>query len=316
MKKIIIILSLLYFALLLSACTKDQEENTTDPTETPTPQSSNSNQISNPNSQVHEIKAIRINQDLTLKENTLNIEAADGLVYTHPIYYGNSKCVLANIAGKGRLKGDPWAKKQLKKNETYKAFGFDLVTSIRRDKYNAPKPPYTRFTIRFESKTTESVYLWIDCFGDKAAQITSPADIEKLLDNVISFVDEEGSENLNVFGPSSSQASRLLGSDESMALKRLHLNMDEFTEYHKNEKCILSVSGSHYTYLHYEHFLYYIEFKKGKDTFFEPPFSTLNIVFRNDFGVYTNITCKGDDLTLSTSPSDIEKLLDNKFTFH
>ena len=209
----------------------------------------------------------------------------------------------------------------MKKNETYKAFGFELVTAIRLDKYNARKPPYTRFTILLVSETpSELVYLWIDCFGDEAAQITSPSDIEKLLDNVISFVDEESSntEDLNVFGPSSSKASRLLGSDESVALKRLHLNYDEFIEYHKNEKCELSVFGGGRTELvyHYEHFLYSIVFKKGKDVFLKSPFNTLNIVFRNDFAVYTSINYNGEDLTLSTSPSDIEKLLDDKFSFH
>ena len=85
MKKPNIILPLLFLVLLLSACNGD--EDTTDGT--PSPQSSNSNQSSNPNSQVHEIKTMRINQDLTLKENTLNIEAAEDVAYTYPIYYGN-----------------------------------------------------------------------------------------------------------------------------------------------------------------------------------------------------------------------------------
>ena len=169
-------------------------------------------------------------------------------------------------------------------------------------------------------ETPELVYLRIDCSDDEATQITSPADIEKLLDNVISFVDEENSatENLNVFGPSSSKASRLIDSEESVALKRLHLNMDELTDdYYKNEKCAMSVSGRHYTYLHYEYYLYHISLYKGQGAFLEPFYPyTLQIVFRNDFGVYTNITCEGDELTLSTSPSDIEKLLDNRLSFH
>ena len=120
----------------------------------------------------------------------------------------------------------------MKKNETYKAFGFELWT----EKLNTSAPPYTRFTIYFVGETPELVYMWIDCFGDEAAQITSFSDIEKLLDNVISFVDEEDSntENLNVFGPSSSKASRLLGSDESVASKKIRF--DNFIEFHKNEK--------------------------------------------------------------------------------
>ena len=94
MKNPNIILSLLYFILflLLSACNGNEGTNSNG---TPSPKSSNANQTSSPNSQVHEIKTMRINQDLTLKENTLNIEAAMSLAYTHPIYYENSKCVLA-----------------------------------------------------------------------------------------------------------------------------------------------------------------------------------------------------------------------------
>ena len=103
MKNNKVILSLLYCTLLLSACTKDQEENTTDPAnpnETPSPQTSNSNQISSPNSPPSEIKTMRINQDLIiLNENT------EDSISSYPIYYENSKCVLKNITGKAKLKG-------------------------------------------------------------------------------------------------------------------------------------------------------------------------------------------------------------------
>ena len=68
---------------------------------------------------------MRINQDLTLRENT------EDSIDSYFIYYENSKCALDNIGGKGKLKADPLAKKQLKKNETYKAFGFRLTYSNR-----------------------------------------------------------------------------------------------------------------------------------------------------------------------------------------
>ena len=304
---------ILYLALLLSACNGDKDTNSNG---TPSPPSSNSHQTSSPSSPPSEIKTMRINQDLTLKENT------DVSADSYPIYYENSKCILENIGGKGKLKTDPWAKKQLKKNETYKVFGFRLTYANRAEYYVGRQPIYqTRFTIYFMGETPESVYLRMDCTDDDDTQITSPADIEKLLDNVISFVDEEGSttENLNVFGPSSSQASRLIGSEESVAKKKIHLNDDEFTENYKGEKCDLSVFGGGQTWrvYHYEHYLYHISLYKGHGAFLTPFYPyTLKIVFRNDFGVYTDITCKGDDLTLSTSPADIEKLLDNKLSFH
>lgn len=312
MKKTNIILSFLYLVFLLSACNSDEDTNSNG---TPSPQASNPNQIStNPNSPPSEIKTMRINQDLIiLNENTED---------SYPTYYENNKCTLKNITGRAKLKGeDPWAKKQLKKNETYKAFGFRLTYSNRAEYVVGRRPIYQiDFTIYFMSETPESVYLRMDCSDDEATPITSPADIEKLLDNVISFVDEEGSmtENLNMFGPSSSKASRLIGSKESVALKKIHLNDDEFTEYYENEKCDLSVYGSAvWQVYHYEHYLYYISLYKGQDEFLTPFYPyTLKIVFRNDFGIYTDISCKGDDLTLSTSPSDIEKLLDNKLSFH
>lgn len=309
-----IILSFLSLVFLLSACNGNEDTNSNGTS----PNGTSPNGTSpNPNSPPSEIKTMRINQDLIiLNENT---------EYSYPIYYKNSKCVLENITGRAKLKGrDPWTKKQLKNNETYKAFGFKLTYSNRAKYVVGRRPIYhTQFIIYFMGETPESIYLRMACHDDEATPITSPADIEKLLDNVISFVDEEGSttETLNVFGPSSSKASRLIDSEESVALKKIHLNMDEITEYYKNEKCDLTVLGNNgrgpseiYTF---EYYLYHISLYKGQNEFLKPIYPyTLNIVFRNDFGIYTSISCEGDDLTLSTSPSDIEKLLDNKLSFH
>ena len=331
MKKINIILSLLYFVLLLlSACTKDQEENTTDPNETPPPTTESS-------SPEYGIKTIKINQELTLKENTLNIEAAD-FAYTHPIYYGNSKCVLANINGK--FTGmDPWTKKQLKENETYKAFGFEIVHSVYP--HISDKPPYTRLTIFLVGENPDLVYLWIDCFGDETAQITSPSDIGELLDDVIAFVDEKDSttDNLLIFGPSN----HLIGSEESVLSKKLQVNQDfPFTwdivrensssatmEYsYKNEKCSLSIieknrsTGEDYSKNKYSEFpVHFVEFNKGQNLLLQPSHDTLRAVAKihssstkiSDAAV--EIKCSDENITLSTSPYDIEKLLDGAISF-
>ncbi len=338
MKKIKIILYLSFFiTFLLSACTKDQEENTTDPTDTPSPQSSNSNQVSSPNPQIHGVKTIKINQDLTLTENTLNIDAAGDLAYGHPIYYGNSNCVLANINRKFLM--DPWTKKQLKTNESYKVFGFELDHSVYPHIPN--RLPYIRLTIFLTGETPELVYLWIDCFGDEAAQISSPSDIEKLLDNIISFVSEEDSttDNLLVFGSSN----HLIGSDKSLLSKTLQINQNFSFNWnivrqnsntatikysYENEKCSLSIiekerpiEEDHSKNKYNEFPVHFVEFRKGQNLLLHPFSNTIKIVARvhssskNIPDAYVAIKCTDETITLSTSPSDIEKLLDVAISF-
>ena len=86
------------------------------------------------------------------------------------------------------------------------------------------------------------------------------------------------------------------------------------------KKCELRVSGGGSYDIErvyrYEFSLFSIGFYKGQNSLLKSPFNTLNIVFTNDFEVFASITCTDEDLTLSISPSDIEKLLDNKFSFY
>ena len=336
MKKTNIILSFLSLAFLLSACNGDEDKNSNG---TPATQSSNANQSSSPNSQEYRIKTMRINQDLTLKENKLNIEAAGDLAYGRPIYYGNNKCVLANISGK--FTGmDPWTKKQLKKNETYKAFGFELDRSTYP--HITDKPAFTRLTIFFVGEHPDLVYLWIDCFGDEAAQISSPTDIEKLLDNIISFVSEEDSstDDLHVFGPSN----HLIGAEESLLSKTLQINQDFSFTWHitrqssstatikysyENKKCSLSIiekerpiEEDHSKNKYNEFPVHFVEFRKGQNLLLHPFSNTIRTVAKvhssskNAPDAFVEIECTDESITLSTSPSDIEKLLDNKLSFH
>lgn len=330
MKKPNIILHFLCFTffLLLSACNGDGDTNSNG---TPPPQ------VSNPNSQEYKIKTMRINQDLTLKENTLNIEAAGDLAYGHPIYYGNSKCVLANINRKFLM--DPWTKKQLKTNENYKVFGFELDHLVYP--HIPDKSPDTRLTILLTGETPELVYLWIDCFGDEAAQISSPADIEKLLDNIISFVSEEESteDHLYVFGPSN----HLMGSEESLLSKKLQINQNfSFTRHmthqssntatieysYENEKCSLSITEKerpieedHSKNKHNEFPVHFVEFRKGQNLLLHPFSNTMRTVakvwnvVRGRADAFVAIKCTDESITLSTSPSNIEKLLDGAITF-
>ncbi len=313
MKKIALLF--FYFIFLLSACTKDPKENSTDPTdpskltETPTPQES----------PPQEMRMIRINQDLTLKENPLNIEAAGDLARTYPIYYGNSKCVLANTSSR-RTEIDPWmTQKQLKKNEVYKVIGFDLFHRKRKDFPTARWFVDTVFTVYAVSETPEPVHIWIRCYGDEAAQITSPSDIEGLLDNVISFLDGESSatNNFNVFGPSNSTASHLLGTgEEALVSKRILINDDNLTDdRYENEKCSIHIIGGERDYRtrYYEYSFKSIVFQKGHSHLANR--STLMIRFINDFGVDISIHCNGEEFTLSTSFSDVVKLLDGFLYF-
>ena len=198
---------------------------------------------------------------------------------------------------------DPWSKKQLKKNEVYTTFGIHIDATNDR-------PSETRLTIYLNGETPEKVYMWIDCFGNEAAQITSSADIEKLLNNVISFVSEKSSTegNLHVFGPSA--ASGLFGSDKSVIQKKIHLN--NVTDSYKNEKCSLAVGKNYNKNNSNEFSVRYIEFYKGQVSSYP---EALRIVASNDSSVSIKITCDVKDLTLSTSPSDLEKLLDGVISF-
>ena len=318
MKKIILLF--FSFVLLLSACTKDPKKDSADPTNPADPTDS-ANLTETPASQKsppQEMKVVRINQDLTLKENPLNIEAAGDLARTYPIYYGNNKCVLANVSLK-HAKTDPWTKKQLKKNEIYKVIGFNILSKKRKDFPTARTFIDTRLTVHIVDKISESVHIWINCFGDEAAQITSPADVEKLLNNVISFLDEENfaTNNFHVFGPSSSKASRLFGTDESLTSKRIRINDDHlFDDSYKNEKCSIHVIGGerNYQVRYYEYSLKSILFQKGGHSSYADR-ETLKLTFINDFNVWINISCDGEEFTLSTSPSDIEKLMDGFLYF-
>ena len=74
-------------SVLLSACSNNEQEDKSGSVQKTSP---SHKELS---SQEYGIKKVKINQDLTLKENTHNI-AGSGYSYTHPIYYGNSKCVL------------------------------------------------------------------------------------------------------------------------------------------------------------------------------------------------------------------------------
>ena len=319
MKKTQFILPLLCFILpLLFSCNGDEQTNNNGST-TPVPQET---------TQEYEV---RINQDLVLKGNKLNIDPVltGGLAYGHPIYYGNSKCVLANIRSKFIDKN--YIKKNLKKNEIYKVFGAEIDHEVLSN------PSFTRLTIYLKGENPDLVYMWIDCFGDDVTQLSSHADLKKLLDGVLSFVGVNS--HLSIFNPSRSKAPHLLGSEEALTAKKLKLNQNfnfiqkvrentntvTVTYSYINESCSLTAienrpKDEDYSKNKYNDFsIDIIELRKGQNLLFEsyPHTLALAAYHSSEDIIYAKlkIVCNDENLTLSSSSSDVEKLLEGAVSF-